>query len=98
TSPLPTLDGENSDVLSEQSALLLALIDALPFIHLPLFEVWLPLAAESVAGVTDPQLRLPVRKRLWEVLESGELDVERSASAVRWWYARGGRDLVLKAE
>ncbi|KAL2111923.1 hypothetical protein VUR80DRAFT_9035 [Thermomyces stellatus] len=98
TSPLPAAEGEAGDVLSEQSALVLALLDALPFLDMPLFEAWLPLAAESVAGVADPQTRLPVRKRLWQVLESGEMDVDRSSLAVSWWYARGGRELVLKAE
>lgn len=98
TSPLPATEGEAGDVLSEQSALVLALLDALPFLDVPLFEAWLPLAAESVAGVADPQMRLPVRKRMWEVLESGEMDVERSQLAVSWWYARDGRELVLGAE
>ena len=99
TAPLPAAEGEEaSELLSEQSTLVLALLDALPFLHLPLLEVWLPLAAESVAGVADPQMRLPVRKRLWEVLESGEMDVERAALAVSWWYARGGKEMVLGAE
>ena len=74
---------------------MLALVDALPFLHLGLLEAWLSIAAECVASVEDPALRAPVRKRLWEVLESGELDVERSTMAVSWWYARGGREMVL---
>lgn len=97
TSPLPA-EGPEGDVFSEQSALVLALVDALPFLDLGLLEAWLPLAAGSVVGVTDLGLRVPVRKRFWEVLESGEMDVERSALAVSWWYARGGREMVLGAE
>ncbi|SPO01134.1 related to peroxisomal membrane protein PEX17 [Cephalotrichum gorgonifer] len=91
-------EGENEDVqLSEQSALLLALVDALPFLHISLLEEWLPVAAEAVGLIADPQLRLPVRKRLWDVLGSGEMDVERSSFAVTWWYSRGGKELVLGA-
>jgi hypothetical protein len=37
----------------------------------------------------------PDRRRYWEVLVSGEMDAERSSSAVAWWGTRGGRDMVL---
>jgi hypothetical protein len=34
-------------------------------------------------------------KRFWEVIESGEVDVERSAVCVAWWGTRGGRERVV---
>src|SRR5690606_33749694 len=85
--PLPppvdaTAEGEPP--VSEQSALVLALVDALPFLPLPLVEGWLAITAETVGMIADPGLRLHVRKRFWEVLESGELDVGRASLAVSW--------------
>lgn len=96
--PTPLPEPEAEDPVSEQSALVLSLIDALPFVHLSLMEEWLPLTAESVSLIGDPQMQAPVRKRLWEMLESGELDVDRSSLAVAWWFARGGREMLLGAE
>ena len=45
--------------------------------------------------ISDPSLREPVKRRLWDVLVSGELDVDRAAIGVAWWGTKGGRELVL---
>ncbi|KAK0389235.1 hypothetical protein NLU13_2810 [Sarocladium strictum] len=105
TSPLPPAAdsashaaGEESgeELLSAQSALVLALIDSLPFLPLPLLEEWLTIAAEVLNTIADPGLRQPVKKRFVDVLVSGELDVERAAIGVAWWGTKGGRDLVAQ--
>ena len=45
-------------------------------------------------AVVDPSMRETARKRFWEVLVNGEMDVERAAVGVAWW-AGGGRQMVL---
>ncbi|PKS10247.1 hypothetical protein jhhlp_001997 [Lomentospora prolificans] len=99
TTPLPPATNANAEPgpQSEQSALVLALIDSLPYVALPIMDDWFTITAETMAGIADPELRLPVRNRFWEMLESGELDVGRSSLAVSWWHARGGRDLMLRS-
>jgi hypothetical protein len=81
--------------MSEQSSLVLTLIDSLPFLPLPLVEDWLTLTAQALDRIQDPILREPVKKRFWNVLVSGEMDVERAAIGVAWWGTKGGRELVL---
>ncbi|KAH9239088.1 hypothetical protein K456DRAFT_49305 [Colletotrichum gloeosporioides 23] len=104
TAPLPlTQDVINQaekglspqDPMSEQSSLVLTLIDSLPFLPLPLVEDWLTLTAQSMNEIADPVLRQPVKDRFWEVLVSGEMDVERATIGVAWWTTKGGRRLVL---
>ncbi|KAK4106799.1 hypothetical protein N658DRAFT_555586 [Parathielavia hyrcaniae] len=76
---------------SEQSVLVLALVDALPVVEAGIFEAWLGLVAEAVNLVRgEAVVREGVRRRFWEVLVGGEMDVERAAVAVacRWGYAR----------
>lgn len=80
---------------STQSALVLALIDALPFLPLPLVEEWMAIAAQTLNTIADPRLRRPVKERFWDILVNGEMDVERSAIGVAWWGTKGGRELVL---
>lgn len=80
---------------SPQSALVLALIDALPFLPLPLVEEWMAIAAQTLNAIADPRLRRPVKERFWDMLINGEMDVERSAIGVAWWGTKGGRELVL---
>jgi hypothetical protein len=53
------------------------------------------LAAGAVNEVADPALREDARRRFWEVLASGEMDVERAAVGVAWWGTKGGREMVL---
>ena len=81
--------------LSEQAVLLLTLLDALPHLPLGILEEWLPLAADLLNAVPDRGMREHCRARFWEVLESGEMDVERSAICVGWWGSRGGRERVM---
>jgi hypothetical protein len=89
-------DAQTQEIpLSEQAVLLLTLLDALPNVTLPLLEDWLLLAAELLNAVQDRGMREHCKKRFWEVLESGEMDVERSAVCVGWWGTRGGRERVL---
>ncbi|KAK7923074.1 peroxin 8 [Apiospora marii] len=84
--------------VSEQTTLVLSLVDALPFLPLPLVEDWLTRTAEAMNAVADPALREVVRKRFWDVLVSGEMDVERAAVGVAWWGIGGGREMVLLAQ
>lgn len=103
TQPLPpdeiTLALQGSDAppppLSEQAVLTLTLLDALPFLPIFLLEEWMPLCAELLNQIDDSAMREAVKARFWEVLVSGEMDPERSGSAVAWWGTRGGRDMVL---
>lgn len=98
TTPLPLTDvdvASNQDPLSEQSSLALALIDSLPFLPLPLVEEWLTIAAQALNEISEPNLRETVKKRFWDILVSGEMDVERAAIGVAWFGTLGGRELVL---
>ncbi|KAG5930985.1 hypothetical protein E4U53_002014 [Claviceps sorghi] len=83
------------DPMSEQSALVMTLVESLPLLPLPLLEEWLDVTARAMNEIQDGRLKAPVRKRLWHVLASGEMDVERSTVAVAWWGTHGGRELVL---
>ena len=85
----------NQDPMSQQSGLALALIDSLPFLPLDLVEEWLTVAAQALNEIDDPRLRDPVKTRFWDILVSGEMDVERAAIGVGWWGTKGGRELVL---
>ncbi|CCF47366.1 hypothetical protein CH063_15783, partial [Colletotrichum higginsianum] len=81
--------------LSEQSSLVLTLIDSLPFLPLPLVEDWMTLTAQAMNEIANPAMRQPVKDRFWEVLVSGEMDVERATIGVAWWTTKGGRELVV---
>ncbi|KAF1847517.1 uncharacterized protein K460DRAFT_279509 [Cucurbitaria berberidis CBS 394.84] len=81
--------------LSEQAVLALTLIDALPYLPIPLLEEWMPLTAELLNHINDHSMRESVKARYWEVLVNGEMDAERSGVAVLWWTTKGGRELVL---
>ncbi|KAK4662003.1 uncharacterized protein QC763_709670 [Podospora pseudopauciseta] len=94
--PPPAADPlEAQEPMSEQSTLVLTLIDALPFLQLDIFEDWMTLAAHAVNEIRDSALREVVKRRFWEVLVSGEMDVERAAIGVAWWGTKGGREAVL---
>lgn len=104
TTPLPppsdaiaqaASEESGQEVLSAQSALVLALIDALPFLPLPLVEEWLGIAAQTLNQIRDVRLRAPAKERFWDILVNGEMDVERSAVGVAWWGTKGGREQVL---
>ncbi|KAK1751772.1 putative PEX8 peroxisomal biogenesis factor 8 [Echria macrotheca] len=81
--------------VSEQSTLVLTLIDSLPFLHLGIFEEWMTLTALAVNEIADAGMRETAKRRFWDVLSSGEMDVERSAIGVAWWGTKGGREAVL---
>ncbi len=81
--------------LSEQTVLVLTLIDSLPFLHVDQLEDWLPLTAEALNTIQDATQLQICRKRFWDVLSNGEMDVNRSALCVTWWGTRGGREMVL---
>jgi len=106
TAPLPPsvaikseADAKSQEIpLSEQAVLLLTLLDALPNVTLSVLEVWLPLAADLLNVIPDPTMKEHCKRRFWEVLEGGEMDVERSAVCVAWWGTRGGRERVLFGE
>ncbi|KAF7539327.1 hypothetical protein G7054_g2218 [Neopestalotiopsis clavispora] len=97
-SPMASQQPENQvqqPPLSEQSTLVLALIDALPFLPLPIVDGWLSRTAEAMNTIADAGMREVARKRFWDVLVSGEMDVERAAIGVAWWGTGGGREMVL---
>lgn len=100
TQPLNTQPLEHSTLphdppLSEQAVLTLTLIDALPFLQLEVLDEWLPLAADLIHVVRDPEMKRTCRERFWEMLRAGELDPDRAALCVAWWGTRGGREMVL---
>ncbi|KAL9131383.1 MAG: hypothetical protein Q9217_000651 [Psora testacea] len=82
-------------ILSEQSTLELALIDALSFLPIGQLEEWLPIVAQSLSLVQEPNQLLMCRQRFWEILSNGEMDVDRAALCVMWWGTRGGRESVV---
>lgn len=86
---------QSLDLLSEQTTLLLALIDAIPYLPPAGVAIWLTRAAESLRAIPNPEMRDVVRRRIWDVLAGGELDVERAAVGVAWWGVGGGREMVL---
>jgi hypothetical protein len=103
TNPLPPsvlkseadVQYQPSPLLSQQAILLLGLLDALPNLPLRLLEEWLPLSADLLNTMQDGGMREFCKQRFWELLEGGEMDIDRSAVCVAWWGSRGGRDWVL---
>ena len=98
--PNPSVSEENRTLFeqrpfSEQSVLVLTLIDALPFLPIDQLEDWLPIVAESLSMIKDADQLHMCRQRFWDVLSNGEMDVARAALSVAWWVTRGGRDMVL---
>ncbi len=82
-------------MVSEQSTLVLTLVDSLPFLRVGIFEEWMTLVAGALNDIVSAALREVVKRRFWEVLVSGEMDVERAAIGVAWWGTKGGREAVL---
>ena len=105
TSPLPSVLVFKSDAdaqlkdkqppLSEQAVIMLALLDSLPFLPCRSLDDWLSLAADLLNLIKSESMREFCKARFWEVLESGEMDVDRAAVCVAWWTTRGGREKVL---
>ncbi|KAI0389799.1 peroxin 8 [Xylariaceae sp. FL0594] len=94
SSPDSAAAGPGGVPISEQTALVLALIDSLPYLPTHALQEWLSRAAEACAAIPDPRMRDVARRRLWEVLASGELDVDRAVAGVAWWGLRGGRAMI----
>lgn len=96
---LPESQGsEGQDVappVSEQSALVLTLIDALPYLSLSILEDWMEMTALALHELPASALQEFTKQRFWEILGSGEMDVQRAAVGVAWWGTKGGRELVL---
>lgn len=86
---------DSQSSLSEQAILMLTLLDALPNLPLDVLQAWLPISADLLNSIEDNYMREQCKARFWEVLESGEMDVERSAVCVGWWSTRGGREQIL---
>lgn len=80
---------------SERTSLVLAMIDSLPLLPVTTLEEWLPTISDLVHTSADPAQLSTCQTRLWEVLSSGEMDVERAALCVAWWNSRGGRESLM---
>ena len=98
--PLPKLPRQQvaaiaEPPMSEQSALVLTLIDTLPALSIAALEEWLPLVADAMNAIADEGLKISCRQRFWELLNNGELDVARAQLCVMWWTTRSGREMVL---
>ncbi|KAK8048660.1 peroxin 8 [Apiospora phragmitis] len=92
THPLPAepgpANGDNNVMNGEQQ-------QPLPPVSEQTTLDWLTRTAEAMNTVVDPALREVVRSRFWDVLVSGEMDVERAAIGVAWWGIGGGREMVM---
>ena len=89
---------KDQPALTDQAVYEMAMIDALPF--LPLDEVleWLCITADCLGSITaEDQVKL-CRARYWEMISSGELDLEHSAICITWWTTQGGREKVLQGD
>ncbi|KAI9843631.1 MAG: hypothetical protein M1837_006213 [Sclerophora amabilis] len=95
--PTSSRDKQASDKggLSQQAIFTLTLLDCLSVVSHSTLKEWLPLAAEQVNWVKDTTMARTCKERFWEVLSSGDMDVERAEICVTWWSTRGGRESVL---
>lgn len=97
-SPPPSTTSRNKESdLSDQAVMVLTLIDSLPFLHLTILDEWLSLTAESLNLIMNEGMRNICQQRFWEVLSSGEMDVDHAAQCVTWWSTKGGRDMVFRS-
>lgn len=86
---------QTSPPQSEQSVLVLTLIDSLSSLSLDLLEEWLPLCAALVNTIEEQQMREHCRQHMWETMVRGDMDAERSQICVAWWTTLGGREALL---
>ena len=98
--PLPSLPSQDEEtiVVSERSALVLALIDSLPSLTVVHLDEWLSLTAQAMNSIQDPTMRESCKQRFWDVISNGEMDVLQSQFCVAWWNNHGGRNLVLDGD
>ena len=88
-------DKSQESIFSEQSVLVLTIIDALAYLPIDQLEAWLVIVASSLANIRDTsQLQICIQ-RFWQALSDGEMDVERATLCVTWWGLKGGRAMVL---
>lgn len=83
---------------SERTSFVLAMIDSLSSLPIVTLEEWLPIISDLIHKSADPEQVSTCQKRFWEVLSSGEMDVQRAALCVAWWNSRGGRESLLYNE
>ena len=81
--------------LSEQSVLVLTLVETLAYLPIGQLQIWLPLVAESLVYVQNTDQRQMCTQRFWQLLSDGEMDTERAALCLTWWTTNGGREMVL---
>ena len=97
--PLPPMSTNtnptSTSLLSEQAALVMALLDSLPHVSPQVLEEWLPLAASLLTRIKDANMLQVCKQRFWDIMSNGEMDVQRATVAVTWWTTRGGREWVL---
>lgn len=79
--------------VSARGVLVLAMIDSLSCLTPGQLVEWLGIVAKAVARLEGGD-RVEGRRRFVEVLESGEMDVDRSRVCVGWWTTGGGRWLL----
>lgn len=102
TSPIPIHPGAPEGAaeipvpLSEQAVLTLTVIDGLTQIPLDLLDEWLPITADMIHDIQDYHTQEHCKEHFWHILvESGELDPERSRVCHAWWSTAGGKEWVL---
>lgn len=102
TTPIPIHPGtpegstESPMPLSEQTVLTLTVIDGLTQVPLDLLDEWLPITADMIHDIQDGNMREHSKQHFWHILvESGELDPERSRVCHAWWSTGGGKEWVL---
>lgn len=88
----------SSPRVSEKAVLLLATMDCLPYLPVPILEDWLPITADFIHKLNEPAQKALCQEKFWDMLSNGEMDVERAATCVAWWSTRGGKELVLFGE
>ena len=87
--------GEDLPPLSEQTSLLLTMIDILPFLDIDELKEWLSTIASNVLAVNSFNDSRNCRARFWEVLNDGEMDFKRAAVCGKWWNTEGGRHSIV---
>lgn len=83
------------ELLSEPIVLLLAILDALPYISPTILEFWMEQVTDLLNIMPDNGMRDYCKKQFWETLENGTMDVDRSLICISWWASKGGREKVL---
>ncbi|MCJ1287012.1 hypothetical protein MMC26_006359 [Xylographa opegraphella] len=90
--------GHTESALSDQATLVLTLMDSLPFLSITDLQEWLSLTAKSLNSVRDLMTVKECKRRFWEVLSNGEMDVARAQICVQWWNMKEGRRSVIHGE